>query len=217
MEPASRKVVKHAAPRTTRVLNLRGLLPRPVECESTLEDDFVSRAALCPVVVDIAHQPFKVTNPDGSQYTPDFLVILIDGTRVVVEVKVRRKIARYRALFEAVTPQLNAHGFSFLVVDETMLRADRAHWRVRKILRYLKAFFPEDQCSRVIAAVLASAVPTFGSITKETGAERSLIYHLLAKKRLATERRLLLDDAAPLFVHSSESANEDQFECWIGA
>lgn len=63
--PPARKVVTRAPHKTVRVLNLNGIFDRPVECESSLERDFVYRAALCPGVARLQHQPF------GSSWSRD--------------------------------------------------------------------------------------------------------------------------------------------------
>lgn len=98
--PSARKVVTRAPARTVRVLNLGGILHGPVECESSLERDFVYRAALCPSVVLIKHQPFRVNWAAGKHYTPDFLVRHRDGQVTVVEVKLAERAAAYRELFD---------------------------------------------------------------------------------------------------------------------
>ena len=136
-EPSDRKVVQRTAPKTTRVVNLKGRLPWPVEGESSLERDFIRRAALNPLVVEIFYQPYRVPVA-GGRYTPDFLLKWVDGRRDVVEVKLRRKFAGYRSVFDEVSQMVAERGGRFLAADEHLIRAGNAHRRAGRVLRYLK-------------------------------------------------------------------------------
>ena len=68
----ARKVVTRSPARTVRLLHLPGLFKAPVECESSLERDFVYRASLCPGVADIRHQPFQLTLASRAPLHPRF-------------------------------------------------------------------------------------------------------------------------------------------------
>lgn len=136
-EPSERKIVKRTAPKTTRIVNLNGRLPQAIEAESSLERDFVRRAALNPRISEIVHQPYRIPLESG-RYTPDFLLRWADGGRDVVEVKPRRKNAGYRTVFDTVAAMVAERGGRFLVVDEHFVRAGNAQLRAARILRYLK-------------------------------------------------------------------------------
>ena len=93
-------MVTRSPTKTVRILNLSGVLDSPVECESTLERDFVYRAVLCPGLLRLRHQPFALKLSTGRTYTPDFLVKHRDGRLTVIEVKPRRKVSKYRDVFD---------------------------------------------------------------------------------------------------------------------
>ncbi|GAB1394766.1 hypothetical protein MASR1M60_29300 [Rhodocyclaceae bacterium] len=82
-------------------------LGRMVACESLLEGDLVILLELSPEVLSYQEQPARIQYWDGIQmrdYFPDFEVVLMDGTRIHLEVKHSRKLAKpelarkYRAI-----------------------------------------------------------------------------------------------------------------------
>ncbi|WP_288127095.1 hypothetical protein, partial [Thiomonas sp.] len=150
MEHASRKIVTRSPTRTVYILNLHGILPEPVECESNLERDFVLRASLHPLVSRITHQPFRLDLGNGHKYTPDFLISLAGTPCWVVEVKIKRKVSAYTETFRLAATQLRAHELGFLVATECEIQADRIHERAAHLLRYLKATCDKDECERVM-------------------------------------------------------------------
>lgn len=123
----ARKVVTRAPGRTVRRINLPGIFDAPIECESSLERDFVLRAALCPSVAQLRHQPFHLALESGRRYTPDFLATSFSGTRWVVEVKQATRVSAYRSVFDEASAVLRERGFDFLVLTEEQIRSDRLH------------------------------------------------------------------------------------------
>jgi hypothetical protein len=82
-------------------------LDRMVECESILEGNAALLLELSPGVVTYREQPALIQYWDGIQmrdYFPDFEAVLLDGTRIHLEVKHSRKLAKpevarkYRAI-----------------------------------------------------------------------------------------------------------------------
>lgn len=211
-EPSDREIVKRTGPKTARILNLRGILQHPVEAESSLEADFVRRAALSPRAADIVHQPFKITLRRG-RYTPDFLVVLNDGTKYVVEVKLRRKVRKYREVFDEVSSMIADRGGRFLVTDEYLIRGGHAHVRAALVLRHLKATaFPKDLCDDAVRAVARSGSGlAIKDVMSEARVTRALLYHLISVRRLVIDERLHLDDGAFLFIPGSDAANDVDF------
>lgn len=217
MEESSRKVVTRAPARTVRILNLQGVLPRPVEAESKLEGDFVRQAALNPLTKVIIGQPYKL--PVSSKgYTPDYLVVTMGETRVVVEVKLARKVAENAALFDRAAEYLRDRQQQFFVATEKTIRGDRRHERALLILRYAKATYSvaEQQRAMEVAHFYKNGL-ALGSLIAKAKLKRELIFHLIGRRRLTTGPRLLLDDSAVVIAVSlPEMSDEDCLGRWLG-
>lgn len=214
MEPSNRKIVTRSPSRTVRIINLPSLLPAPVEAESSLEADFVQRAALIPGVVALIAQPFLLpVSPKG--YTPDFLLSYsCCDHKAIIEIKVARKVARYQPLFDRAAAFLKEKGYAFYVVTEKVLRRENVDHRVSQILRYAKSSFSSAETSRAVQVLVAypQGLP-IGTLRNKAGVSRELILHLIACRRLTTGPRLLTDDAAviscvPKQTHEAEKPLE---------
>lgn len=218
MKPSTRRIVTRSPARTVRLINLNGLLPGPVEAESTLEADFIMRAALNPAVKAILHQPFTIPVADG-EYTPDFLLSLIAGQPIVVEIKMASRLKSYADRFDAAAKYLHERGHRFYVLTERTIRDDKAHVRAELLRRYLKAVYPAAELQRALEVVQAhpSGIP-LGTLTKKTNVRRDAVYHLIATRRLTTGARLNVSEAALVFVmHSEGKDDENCFDRWFGA
>lgn len=215
----ARKVVSRSPVRTVRVLNLPGIFPSPVECESSLERDFVFRAALCPGVAHLRHQPFQLKLRSGKRYTPDFLVRHLDGSHTVIEVKLGQKIERYRATFDDAAEQLRERSFRFAVVDESGIRERKAHERAARVLRYRKAAVEPALRQRVLSSIApCQEGVSIDALKERAGASREDLFHLIAARHLRSSRLLPLDGSALLFpFQSPEICHEHRIENWIGA
>jgi hypothetical protein len=218
MEAATRKVVTRSPSRTVRIINLRGILPDPVEAESSLEADYVLRSAFGPGEKRIVHQPFKLpVSPKG--YTPDFLEY-VEGadTKAVVEVKLGKKVAKYADLFDRAAEYLLRRNYRFFVLTEKHLRKDGIDERVRLLRRYAKAVFPADERKRTVD--ILSAYPqglTIGSLMRKARTSRELIIHLIAWKILSTGQRLQLADSAVVnLVGQTQMGTSLTVESWFG-
>lgn len=218
MTKPARKVVKPAPPRTVRLLNLRWVLPHPVEAESKLEADFVRQAALSRVVRAITAQAFRLpVSPKG--YVPDFLLDTLHDRPMVVEVKLDRTVEEYRKLFDRAAACLAERRMTFAVATEKTIRNARLHERAALILRYAKAMYPavDKDCAVDCVGSTTQGLP-MGTLLKKTQFKRDLILHLIAHKALTTGPRLSLDDSAvvSLPVIHSEMSDEIQLARWLG-
>ncbi len=217
MEESSRKVVTRAPGRTVRILNLRGVLPNPVEAESKLEADLVRQVALNQLTKAIVGQPYRLpVSPEG--YTPDYLVTTTGEARIVVEVKLASKIAKYATLFDAAAEYLQAHKHQFFVATEKTIRRDRLHERALLILRYAKGTYSEPEQQRALeAADFYKKGLALGTLTAKTKLRRELIFHLIGRRKLTTGPPLSLDDSALVLATSvPEMSDEDFLGRWLG-
>lgn len=217
MEKTTRKVVQRSPARTVVLLNFPGVLDHPVEAESSFERDFICKAALCQGLTDLRHQPFKIRLSSGGHYTPDFLAV-VGGAQCIVEVKLRSKIAKYEGIFDEASQQLRRHGINFYVVHEGMLRRGGMPVRAAHILRYAKASFPGTVCQRALDCMANSPLGLpIGVLVQRANVCREVVLNLLARRAIAIDPQLRLDDEAMVFpVGHSETRHEDQFGCWFG-
>jgi hypothetical protein len=215
-EAAGETLLTRSPSRTIRVFNFPQILSNPVEAESTLEEDFIYRAVLHFRLKELISQPFVLpVSPNG--YTPDFYAKAESGKRYVIEVKIARKVRGYAELFDAAAEYLKQRDITFLVVTEKNLRCERIQTRALRVIRYLKAQYAQSRCEAAIAEI--SACPTgitIGQMIKR-GATRELIFHLMARRKLTTGPRLMLDDSALVFpCNPMEIENENCFARWLG-
>ena len=196
MEESSRKVVTRAPGRTVRILNLRGVLPNPVEAESKLEADLVRQLALNHLTKSIIGQPYRL--PVSSEgYTPDYLVTTTGEARMVIEVKLASKVAKYATLFDGAAEYLQGHKHQFFVATEKTIRKDRLHERALLILRYAKATYSEPEVQRALEATdFYKKGLALGSLVAKTKLRRELIFHLIGRRQLTTGPRLFLCSGA---------------------
>lgn len=217
MEESSRKVVTRAPGRTVRILNLRGVLPNPVEAESKLEADLVRQLALNHLTKAIIGQPYRLpVSPEG--YTPDYLVTTTGEARMVIEVKLASKVAKYANLFDGAAEYLQGHKHQFFVATEKTIRKDRLHERALLILRYAKATYSEPEVQRALEATdFYKKGLALGSLVAKTKLRRELIFHLIGRRQLTTGPRLFLDDSALVIATSvPEMSDEDFVGRWLG-
>jgi len=184
METPVRRLIKPTTPRTVHLLNLRGVLPAPVQAEATTESAFAKVAALCPATRYIASQPETIQLP-GKQYTPDYRVETLDGRTSIWEVKLEARVPKHRAMFNLVARQLADRGEQFFVISEKSLYWRKQHQAIRLVLRYAKGHFdPADVVNvtqhmraRPDGALIEELMTQF-SVTRE------LLFHLIAIRAL---------------------------------
>ncbi len=216
MKPSTRKVVSRAPMRTVRLINLKGLLPHPVEAESSLEADYIRRAAFAPFTQSILAQPFTLpVSPKG--YTPDFFQVCKGFDSLVVEIKLEKKVTKYSDLFDRAAEFLRSKGYIFYVLTERTLRKQKIHERALMLRRYAKASFPLDERTRVSSVL--SEYPhgiAMGSLLRKAQVTRELVIHLIAWKILTTGPKLHLDESTLVFLAASyASSNAFTFDRWF--
>jgi len=221
VETTTRNIVPRSPARTVHILNLAGLLKAPVEVESSLERDLVYKAVLYPWLMDLRHQPFKLSLRNGKKYTPDFLVE-VGATRCVIEVKPQSEVPKYQDTFDEAREVLRARGFVFFVATERAIRADRVHVRAADVLRYRKGAVPADQAQKALELIRAhtAGIP-LGRLVRREGIQAEVVLHLMAHRQVTTGPNVRTADAALVFPISDSQLNEeadhaDQFASWLG-
>lgn len=216
---AARKVVTRSPSRTVRILNLPGLLPEPVEAESSYEAAFVLRAALMPACKTIIGQPFKLP-ASPNDYTPDYLQTFVTPRLkpAVIEIKPAGKVGKYVEVFDRAALFLKQQGYEFYVVTDRELFKDGIEQRVHRIRRYAKAAISGTDLKRItdLLSNHDSGLP-LGSLQRKAAVSREAILHFLAKRLLTTGPRIMIDDSAVVRLSASNPMHQEMsLAHWFG-
>jgi len=217
MDTPVRRLIKPTTPRTVHLLNLKGVLPAPVQAEATTESDFIQLAALCPATRNLISQP-ETLQLAGRTYTPDFRVETLDGRKSFWEVKLEANIPKYRPLFDLAAKHLADRGEPFFVVSEQALRRRRQDKTVRLMLRYAKGAFDGADVEKVKQHLKTRPKgASLESLTTYLGVTRELIFHLVATRVLALSRSATAVPSSHL-IHSDylEAKDVVYLARWFG-
>ncbi|MBW9335673.1 hypothetical protein FEE59_19350 [Herbaspirillum sp. RU 5E] len=116
-----RQVTHRSPQRTVGILACSWIQDRGIEYESQLERRFLLQTLVLPMVKRVVHQPFRIEYiEDGAPrtYVPDFLVLLKDGTKVVIEIKPRKFLKKHRAKLIEAQRLLANNDIPFLVITD---------------------------------------------------------------------------------------------------
>lgn len=129
-----------------RTTNFIGKFPslklnRIILWRSLLERDYLHLLEFDPDVVYYKEQPFQIDsiNDDVHNYTPDFLVERTDK-RQIIEVKPEQYVTNEEnaVLYLSLASVCRAKGYEFLVVTDTMVRAQPCLNNVKLLWRYAR-------------------------------------------------------------------------------
>lgn len=219
MKPA-RELVTRSPHRNVGAVHAPWLQPAPIEWESFRERSFIRLAITCPVIAELQHQPFEIVYPaaDGEmrRHTPDFLVTLSGGTRLVVEVKMTKYVEENRLKFDGATEKVRAEGGYYYVITERMLNAqreDRANvWR-----RYARGSAARDQIDLVVNRIRDEREGCTLAELVNVGARLDVIQYLLGRRMLVATKDLLLTPKTRLnFPIIGEPDERVYFDSWFG-
>jgi hypothetical protein len=211
MIPATRKVVTRSPAHSVRVLHLPHLQPEPVHADSNPERFFVQIAALYLHTRSIKHQPFKLVLGERT-YTPDFLIVFADGSRLVVEVKAATKAEAYQDLFSEARVKLSNHGFEFMVALDVDITRDKLAARALRIRRYCKTrLSPADLRAALDAVRQSSCGVTLSDLTQVHGIKAEVLMHLVGMKLICTRKPLDIS-AKAVFITTEQFIEETQHE-----
>lgn len=215
----TRKVVTRSPRREVGIVNASWLLDHGVEHESHLERRFIMVALSCPVVGDIVHQPFEIwLGPDQThKYTPDFLVTLADGCKVVVEVKPTVFLKKHKARLEAARTHLSGLGYPFLIATEEQIDAHGLSSRALLLMRYGRLFISEAEalgCRQALEEHFNGSATVKDLV--EHGASESVIWNLVATHQFRVPAGLSFSDTESVYVNHREEDCHDFFCTWLG-
>lgn len=216
----TRKVVTRSPHREVGVVNASWLLDHDIEHESHLERRFIMIALSCPVLLDIEHQPFEIwLGPDKThKYTPDFLITLADGSKVVIEVKPEVFLDEHRVRLDAARVHLSGMGYPFLVVSDKHIDAHGLSSRAILLMRYGRLFVSSTEtleCRRILEEQFNGSASVKDLV--EHGVSESAIWNLVATHQFRVPAGLSISDNENVCINTIEKEDCYAFICvWFG-
>ena len=223
MKPA-RQVVKPTTHRSVGIVNVSWLQPDGIPHESELEAAFIRYAVLCPAVREISDQPFQLPWTDAAgadrAYVPDFQVTLLDGTKVVVEIRPARFIEKDREKFDAAARLLGQKRIDFIVISDELLPKE-LQVLTRLLLRSARGELGADLITRADELVARAGIGglAWNEALASGIAERDW-HHLLGRRRFVSDTGLSLRPTSrlhqPLDWPGARDHERLQFDRWFG-
>ena len=223
MKPA-RQVVKPTTHRSVGIVNVSWLQPDGIPHESELEAAFIRYAVLCPAVREISAQPFQLPWTDAAgadrAYVPDFQVTLLDGTKVVVEIRPARFIEKDREKFDAAARLLGQKRIDFIVISDELLPKE-LQVLTRLLLRSARGELGADLITRADELVARAGIGglAWNEALASGIAERDW-HHLLGRRRFVSDTGLSLRPTSrlhqPLDWPGARDHERLQFDRWFG-
>lgn len=216
-----REVVTRSPHREVGVVNPGWLLDHSVHHESSLERRFIMVALSCPVVKDIHHQPCEIDltlEPDETcRYTPDFLVHLMDGTEVIVEVKPEKFVPEHASKLNAARAAFNLRGIEFETYTDEVIDAQGLSARAILLMRFGRMTFSLEQAMKC-KAELQSRCESSASVRDLVGAgvNEDLIWNLVAVHELRVPAGLNLSDEEVVSINQHQGDCHVYFRQWFG-
>lgn len=142
----SRKVVTRSPHRSVGIIACSWIQDEAIEYESQLERRFLQRALLFPYLKKVLHQPFTIPFPDKGtrdSYTPDFLLIFKDESKIVIEIKPSIFVAKYSEKFAAANAFLDKHNYPFYVITDKHIDVENYAYNAALLLRYARGSISE--------------------------------------------------------------------------
>lgn len=216
-----REVVTRSPVREVGVVNPGWLLDHSVHHESSLERRFIMVALSCPVVRDIHHQPCEIgltLEPDETcRYTPDFLVHLMDGTEVIVEVKPEKFVPEHARKLDAARAAFNLRGIEFETYTDKVIDAQGLSARAILLMRFGRLTFSLEQAMKCKAEIQSRCE---GSASVRdlvaNGVNEDLIWNLVAVHELRVPAGLNLSDQEVVSVNQHQGDCHVYFRQWFG-
>lgn len=118
----------------------------PIPWESTLERDYIFLLEADSSVTAYKPQPFHLEywlNGKRHSYTPDFWVER-GSKKQVVEVKPKKRVEKYKGIFQSVTLVCQEKGWAFGVVTEDEIRVQPVLSNTKILCRYSRQDFSFD-------------------------------------------------------------------------
>lgn len=190
--------------------------------ESTLERDFLIKTSWCDSVLDVQEQPliipYRTALGRESTYTPDFLIhyrtssLGLTPPSVLVEVKPKIKLdqefSKLRLKFKAGIKYAKTQGWKYRIYHEDRIRDEKLD-NIAYLQRFYKLEYPAADISYLMDGLeemghcpMDSFLAIMYAKTKDRAIGQSLIWHLIATKKMACPMHIRFRPNMPIWVNS---------------
>jgi hypothetical protein len=187
-----------------------------LQYESLLELNFARIALLCPHVVAIRSQPFKLDLGNGTHYTPDFQLTFRSGYEITCEVKPKVFVAQHREKLLLAQSVLSKHKIDFLLIADSHIYAEDRHERASTFIRFARANVLDTDLSQAKQLIGQLTFPiSIDEIFAETGISKPMLFHLIGIRFLSIESDLY---GHKVSITNNIKENDDYLSArtWIG-
>lgn len=159
---------------------------RMVAFEQLVELDFLFLCEFAPQIVNIREQPFKLKYAMQGKvriYTPDYSLIIRDGSILVVEVKPVRSLAKpeIREKLLHVREAMIRQGHQFIVMSSETIRLQPYLDNIKRLHRFLRYPLGPEQRRNLLRARsrhVANPVISMQCLTRELGGRDEVLWYL---------------------------------------
>lgn len=154
-------------------------------------------------IVAMSAQPMLLTFADGDFHYPDFLAILADGTRLLMDAhSLSMTTVEDERKFELTKQMCERLGWRYLLLNEM---SDIVRWNLEYIARFHHPRFTPEPATRNSILSLAANHDTFGGLmdalrTEKLGEHIPALFHLFWKRALALDITTPITPATPIWV-----------------
>ncbi len=195
--------------RRSHVTGFQALGAGLTEHESALERDFVTLSSFLDPCARIMAQPVTIRFEDGARirrYTPDFLVHGSLSQRFV-EVKYHCDLLanreRLEPAFEAMRAWAAAHGASFSVVTEDLIRGPTLD-NAKRLLPLRSAPMDSARAEVALKVIREQRPPTLGDTVSALPMQRpaalALLWQLIARDLLCVDLSVPITPDTPVLL-----------------
>ncbi|WP_278484529.1 TnsA endonuclease N-terminal domain-containing protein [Achromobacter insolitus] len=186
IDERGREAVPKSPHRRVGFISCSWLQEEQVGYESLLELNFARIALLCPELASIRSQPFSLTFPDGTKYTPDFRLNFANKLTIIAEVKPSKFVRQHKEKLDAAADFLRSHGFTFLIATEEQIYKGGRDAKASVYIRYARSHYPPNVVMDAMAKMNAQLTPcSIDTAARSVNCPRELVLHLIGIRQLA--------------------------------
>lgn len=216
-----RNPVTRAPNREVGIVNRRWLVDHPIQHESHLEKRFIDLVLTCPIVIDVIHQPIKVTflyDEKARSYTPDFRVKLKDGSSIIIEVKPEKFAIDKQKRLSAAGRALEDRGEQFVTVTEKVIDREKLSARASRLLSFGRRE-PEPDKAQACLSHCQRAPDGYLTVQQLVGlgVPEYVVWSLVARRQLFIVAGIGMSLSEPVFFQPNVLDSHHVFFLkWLG-
>jgi hypothetical protein len=215
----ARKVVHRSPHRSVGILACSWIQDHGIEYESQLERRFLQQALVLPMVKRVIHQPFRLEYlEDGKthNYVPDFLLLLADGIKVVIEVKPRKFLNAHRHKLVEAQRILAEKKVPFLVMTDQEIDDGIKVQNASYLLRFARGSASEEAKQHCLKRLRESPNGLrLDELIQETGVPEKDILHFAGRTTLWLDLSEPITNATTIHIPKEDQNDYLHFINWF--